>query len=63
MCPSSLCLETYEYQGGIQILVMPLDEFLVIFFGLLVIFFVEFSPRILLDQLRVLPWAAEGTSV
>ena len=42
---------------------MPLDEFLIVFFGLLVVVFVEFDPRILLDRLHVLPWAVEGTSV
>ena len=42
---------------------MPLDEFLIAFFGLLVVLFVEFGPRILLGRLRVLPWAVEGTSV
>jgi len=44
-----ICLETHKYQGGVQIFVMPLDEFLVIFFGLLVIALIEFSTRLLLD--------------
>ena len=33
---------------------MPLDEFLVILFGLCVVFIVEFSPKILLGRLFVL---------
>ena len=58
-----ICLGTHEYEGGVQIFVVSLDEILVIFFGLLMVLFVEFSPRILLDRLRFLPRAVEGTSV
>ena len=37
-------LETHEYQGGVQIFVVSLDEVLVILFGLLVVFRPEHPP-------------------
>ena len=55
-----ILLETHEYQGGGQIFVVSLDEFLVVFFSLLMVLFVEFSTNILLDRLSVLSWAVGG---
>ena len=45
---------TYEYQSRVQILVMPLHEFLVILLGLLAVTLVELGTEILLWQLPVL---------
>jgi len=41
---------------------MPLDEFLIVFFGLFVVLFVEFGPKILLDRLSILSWAGFPSS-
>ena len=49
-CVRRIWLETHEYQGGVQIFVVPLDEFLIVFFGLLMVLFVEFGPKILLGR-------------
>jgi hypothetical protein len=45
-----MCI-TYEYQCRVQIFVMLLHEFLIIFLGLLAIAFVELAAEILLRQL------------
>ena len=63
-CVRRVCLKTHKYQGGVQIFVVSLDEFLVVFIGLLAVVLVEFGPNILLGRLSVLPWAVGGgTSV
>jgi len=41
-------LQTHEYQGCVQIYVVLLREFFVVFFGLLAVVLVEFSTKILL---------------
>jgi len=44
---------TYEYQCCVQILVVLLHEFLIVFLGLLAIMFIELGTEILLWQLPV----------
>ena len=56
-------LETHEYQGGVQIFVVFLDEIFIIFFGLFAVVLVEFGTKILLVRLCVFHWAAEGILV
>ena len=53
-CVRRICLKTHKYQGGVQIFVMFLDEFLIVFVGLLAVVLVEFGSRILLGRLCVL---------
>ena len=63
-CVRRVCLKTHKYQGGVQIFVVSLDEFLVVFVGLLVVVLVEFSAEILLGRLSILSRAVGGgTSV
>ena len=38
---------TYEYQRRVQIFIMFLEKFLIIFLGLLAVMFVEFAAKIL----------------
>ena len=45
---------TYEYECGVQILVVLLHEFSVVLLSLLAIMFIEFGTEILLWQLPVL---------
>ena len=54
---------TDEDQGGVQILVVLLQEFLVVFFGNLAIFLVELSLMIFLGRwcLLFLLWAIRGS--
>ena len=62
-CIRCILLQTHEYQGRVQILIITLHEFFVVFFGLLAVVSVEFSPKILLARPRVLPWAMGEISV
>ena len=52
-----VCLKTHKYQGCVQIFVVSLDEFLIVFIGLSTVVLVEFGTRILLGRLSVLSWA------
>jgi len=56
-CVCCISLQTHRYQDCVQISVMPLDEFLVIFFGHFAVGRVEFSTNVLLGRLFVLSWA------
>jgi len=56
-CVCCISLQTHQYQDCVQISVMPLDEFLVIFLGRFAVGRIEFSTKVLLDQLFVLSWA------
>jgi len=50
-----MSFQTHEYQGGIQIFVVLLHKFLVVFFGLFVVMPVEFGAMILLGRPYVSP--------
>ena len=50
---------THEDQGGRQVLIIFLHEFLIIFLGLFVVFLIEFGPIILLCDYRTLFLAAK----
>jgi len=51
---------TYEYQRRVQILVMFLQKFLIIFLGVLAVTFVEFAANILRGWRRVFFLAGQG---
>jgi len=53
-------LYTHKYQGRVQVFVALLHEFFVVFFGLLVVVFVEFSTKILLVPSRLVSRAVGG---
>ena len=62
-CVRCISLQTYEYQGRVKILIMSLHKLLVVFLSLLVVVFVEFSPKILLGQPHILPQAMGDISI
>ena len=63
VCVRCISLQTHEYQSRVQILIVSLHEFLVVFFGLPAVVSVEFSPKILLARPRVLPQTMRDLSI